>query len=166
MHLPAGTTHELDGAGQHFLGGSPCEREQEDALGGDARLNQVRHPVDEGTRLPRTGAGDNKERAVTKSGRRELLRIQLLGEIPRDGRLNVGRAVIDLRVGHGVNNRTATAFSPDQGQLRFRGHVIVTRGTVLVLVRDGLASVFVVTVGQGGLRDLTGSFRVEKQSSS
>ena len=151
MDLPARSTHQLNSTREHFLCGAPSECEQEDPLRGDPFLNQVSHAVDEGAGLPRAGAGDNKERTVTKSGCCTLLGVQLLGEVARDRGLDVSGAVVNPRLVHGLNNRTGCGLVSDRGELRLGGHGNVTRGTVPVLARDALHAVLVVTVGHGGL---------------
>jgi hypothetical protein len=88
VNLSTGSSHQLDGSGQHFLRGSPGEGEQEDSLRSDARLDQVSDPVHKSSGLSGSCAGHDQERSVAKSGRRQLLRIQLLGEIPGLGCLD------------------------------------------------------------------------------
>jgi hypothetical protein len=82
VNLSASSTHQLDGAGEHFLRGSPGEREQEDSFWRDAFFQEMRNSVNEGPSLPGAGTGDDQQWAAAKSGCCELLWIQFLCEVP------------------------------------------------------------------------------------
>ncbi len=60
----------------HFLGCLVREREQQNPVGGNPLLQQVRHAVDERAGLARTCAGNHQGR----SGRRAYRRVLLLVE--------------------------------------------------------------------------------------
>ena len=61
------------GAGEHLLRGAAGEGEQEDALGRDAALDEVRDPVDERARLAGARAGDDEQGPVAEGGGARLL---------------------------------------------------------------------------------------------
>ena len=66
-------------APHHFAGGLVRERQQQDAVGRDALLQQVGHAVGERARLARARAGDDQRRP----GRRRHGRVLLLVEFAR-----------------------------------------------------------------------------------
>ena len=63
-------------APHHFAGGLVGERQQQDAVGGDALFQQVGDAVGERARLARTGAGDDERRAGRRGDGGELLRVE------------------------------------------------------------------------------------------
>ena len=63
-------------APHHFAGGLVRERQQQDAVGGNALFQQIRDAVGERARLARTGAGDDERRAGRRGDGGQLLRIQ------------------------------------------------------------------------------------------
>jgi hypothetical protein len=85
------------------VGGAPGEGEEEDAIGADAALDEVRNTMDERARFARAGPGDDQKRSISVLGRRRLLRVQLRGEIAaiRERPVAVARAVDAGNVWHG-----------------------------------------------------------------
>ena len=67
---------QIGDAAHHFAGGLVGEREQQDAVGGNALFEQIRDAVGERARLARTRAGDDERRAGRRGDGGELLRIQ------------------------------------------------------------------------------------------
>jgi len=63
-----GLAHDLAGPADHFIGRPARERQQEDALGERARMNQGRQPGCQRLRFAGPGAGDDQERAGTVRG--------------------------------------------------------------------------------------------------
>ena len=77
LHAARHGAHEAFGAAEHFLGGAAGEGEEEDALGRDAALEQVRDAVDQRARLAGAGAGDDEQRTVAVGRGGSLLVVQL-----------------------------------------------------------------------------------------
>ena len=67
---------QIGDAPHHFAGGLVGEREQQDAVGGNALFEQIGDAVGERARLARTGAGDDERRAGRRGDGGELLRIE------------------------------------------------------------------------------------------
>ena len=103
---PAGPDEPL-GAREHLAGGAAGEREQEDALGGDASLDEERDPVDERAGLARARAGDDEQGRVAEGDgarligveRRDEVVLVVRGQVPR------ARAIQARLVGHGPQYR-------------------------------------------------------------
>ena len=70
VHARARGPDEPLGAREHLAGGAAGEGEQEDALGRDASLDEVRDAVDERARLAGARAGDDQQRARRRRWRR------------------------------------------------------------------------------------------------
>ena len=93
MHFLAVAADESLGARQHFLRSPAGEGQQEDALGFDAALDQMRDAIDERARLSGSGAGDDEKGAVAVGCSRGLLWVQIRGEVAlrrRDESLSSG----------------------------------------------------------------------------
>jgi len=82
VDLPAPATHEALGAREHLLRGATREGEDEDAVGINAAIDEMRDAIDKRAGLPRAGAGDDEERPVTVRRCGCLLGIQVGGDIP------------------------------------------------------------------------------------
>ena len=67
---------QVGNAAHHFAGGLVGERQQQDAVGGDALFEQVSDAIGERTGLARTGAGDDERRAGRRGDGGELLWIE------------------------------------------------------------------------------------------
>ena len=82
-----GLAPELVHPADHLPGGAVGEREEQDLLGPDPRLEEPCHPVGEGPGLPRARPGDDQERAVAGLDHPELLVVEVLGVVdaPVDG---------------------------------------------------------------------------------
>jgi hypothetical protein len=72
-------------APQHLVRGASCEREQENALGPNAVIDEVGDPVHQRASLATSCAGHYQQRAVAVRGRCKLIRVQLSGEVARGG---------------------------------------------------------------------------------
>ena len=68
---------QIGDAAHHFAGGLVGEREQQDAVGGNALFQQVRDAVDERAGLAGPGAGDDERGAGRRGDGGELLGVQL-----------------------------------------------------------------------------------------
>ena len=77
LYLVTCGAHQPLDASQHLLRGTPCERQEEDPLGLDPALDQMRDAMHEGPRLARPCARDDQQRAVTVRRRRELRRVEI-----------------------------------------------------------------------------------------
>jgi hypothetical protein len=80
MHSCAAWPDEALGAGEHLAGGAAGEGEQEDALGGDPSLDEIRDPVDERAGLAGACAGDDEQGRVAEGDSARLIRIERCGE--------------------------------------------------------------------------------------
>ena len=67
---------QIADAPHHFTGGLVREGEQQDAVGGNPLLQQIRHAIGECARLARTRTGDDECRAGRRGDGGELLRIE------------------------------------------------------------------------------------------
>ena len=68
---------QIRDAPHHFAGGLVGERQQQDAVGGNALFEQIGDAIGERAGLARAGAGDDERRAGRRGDGGELLRIQL-----------------------------------------------------------------------------------------
>ncbi len=69
----------------HFLGRLVGEREQQNALGRDALLQQVGDPIGERAGFARPGAGNDQRRARRGGDGRVLLRVEFAGIVNLQG---------------------------------------------------------------------------------
>jgi len=95
VHPRARRPHQPLRARQHLVRGAAREREQQDAFGSDAAIDEMRHAIDERPRLARSGARYDEQRTVTVCRRRELFGVQLRAEVARRRR--------DLALASGIN---------------------------------------------------------------
>ena len=82
-------SEQIRDAPHHFAGGLVGERQQQDAVGGNALFEQIGDAIGERARLARAGAGDDERRAGRRGDGGELLRVQLARVInlQMDGRM-------------------------------------------------------------------------------
>ncbi len=71
-------SEQIRDAAHHFAGGLVGERQQQDAVGGDALFEQVSDAIGERARLARAGAGDDERGAGRRGDGGELLRIEFV----------------------------------------------------------------------------------------
>ena len=119
VHPRAAPTDESLGAGEHLLRGAAREGEEEDALGRDAALDQVRDAVDERARFARARAGDDEQRPVAEGDGARLLRIEGGRErrLVRGGKLSRARAVEARLVRHSPEYTSAPERPPNASAL-------------------------------------------------
>ncbi len=85
---------QLLGAREHLAGGAARERQQQDPLGRDAAIDQVRDPAGERPGLARAGPGDHQQRPAEVLDGRSLLRVEALHRVEHafeQDRVAVGR---------------------------------------------------------------------------
>ena len=103
--------HQAAGARQHLARGAARERQQQDAFGRHALLDQVGDAAGERPRLAGAGAGDDQHRPVAAGDRRELGGIQRLLPAGRGGSSNTCSSIA-LAVTAALPGRAAGRITP------------------------------------------------------